>query len=79
MAEEVESHTIRLLQELRDTLCSMNKRFDGMNDRFVAMEDRFTDLTQRIDGNTLVFNLVAGVVHDHEDRQAGGRSSVIVA
>lgn len=32
------------------------------------MQEMRTDLTQRIDGNTLVFNLVAGVVHDHEQR-----------
>lgn len=26
------------------------------------------DLTQRIDGNTLILNLLAGLAHDHEQR-----------
>ena len=26
------------------------------------------DLTNRIDGNTLILNMVAGIVHDHEKR-----------
>ena len=38
-----------------------------------AQEDtneRITDLVQRVDGNTLTFNLVAGVAYDHEQRIA---------
>lgn len=41
---------------------------DEMRSRFSDIEERITDLTQRIDGNTLVFNLVAGVAHNREDR-----------
>lgn len=26
------------------------------------------DLTNRIDGNTILLNMVAGLVHDHEER-----------
>ena len=61
MASETENLTIRLLQELRAQIEQTNARIDDFS-------DRFTDLTQRIDGNTLVFNLVAGVVHQHEER-----------
>ena len=65
MAEEPENLTLRLLQEMRT---ESSRRADAMEQRFTEMEKRFTDLVQRIDGNTLVFNLVAGVVHDHEQR-----------
>ena len=58
MADEPENLTIRLLQELRAELRGFRSDAD----------QRFKDLTQRVDGNTLVFNLVAGVVHDHEQR-----------
>ena len=68
MAEEPENLTLRLLQEMRT---DSNRRADAMEQRFTAMEERFTDLVQRIDGNTPVFNLVAGFVHDHEQRMAG--------
>ena len=32
------------------------------------MQEMRTDLTQRIDGNTLLLNVVAGITHDHEQR-----------
>lgn len=32
------------------------------------MRELRTDLTQRIDGNTVLLNLIAGVTHDHEQR-----------
>ncbi|WP_375380878.1 hypothetical protein [uncultured Sphingomonas sp.] len=70
MSEETENLTIRLLQEMRAQIERTNMRIEEMT-------DQITDLVQRIDGNTLVFNLVAGVVHDHEDRIVtleGGRS-----
>ena len=58
MAEEAESLTLRILQEIREEIRGMRS----------DMEDGFTDLTQRVDGNTLLLNLVTGVVHDHETR-----------
>ncbi len=70
MSEETENHTIRLLQEMR-------LQIERTNTRIEEMRDQITDVIQRIDGNTLVFNLVAGVVHDHEERIVtleGGRS-----
>ena len=54
MAEEPESLTIRLLQEIRADIGQLR--------------EEVKDLTQRVDGNTLILNLVAGVVHDHEQR-----------
>ncbi|WP_174297564.1 hypothetical protein [Sphingomonas bacterium] len=70
MSEETDNLTIRLLQGLRAQLGQTNARV-------AELSDRFTDLTQRVDGDTLVFTAVAGVVHDHEDRIGAieGRSS----
>ena len=61
VATEPENLTVRILQELRDEVQQVRRAQDETS-------ERLTDLTQRIDGNTLVFNLVAGVVHDHEQR-----------
>ena len=58
MADEPESLTIRLLQELRAEI----REFRADTDQ------RFEDLRQRVDGNTLLLNLVAGVTHDQEHR-----------
>ncbi len=60
MADEPENLTLRLLQELREEMRAMRS----------DLAERMTDLTQRVDGNTLTFNLVAGVVYDHEQRIA---------
>ena len=65
MTDEIENHTIRLLQEMRGQIEGLAAE---VRSRFDAMEERFTDQGQRTDGNTLVFNLVAGVVHQHEER-----------
>lgn len=35
------------------------------------MREMRDDLTNRIDGNTLILNMVAGIVHDHEKRVEG--------
>lgn len=61
MNDEPENLTLRVLQEMRDEMREMRKAQDDTN-------EKITDLVQRVDGNTLVFNLVAGVVHDHEER-----------
>lgn len=33
-----------------------------------AMRELRIDLTQRMDGNTVLLNLITGVTHDHEQR-----------
>lgn len=60
MAVEPENLTLRILQEMRD----------DMRSQFAELNERISDLTQRVDGNTLTFNLMAGVVYDHEQRIA---------
>ena len=61
MPEEPENLTIRLLQEIR-------AEQQAMRGELGQLRDEVKDLTQRVDGNTLILNLVAGVVHDHEQR-----------
>ena len=51
MGDDVENHTLRLLQEMRQEIADMR-----------------AELTNRIDGNTLILNMIAGFVHDHEQR-----------
>lgn len=58
MTDEPENLTLRLLQELRQE----------MRDMRGEMNEQFADLTNRLDGNTLLLNIVAGLVHDHETR-----------
>ena len=72
MSDEVESHTIRLLQEMRaeirDLRADMTAGFGDVGKRFDEVEERFDDLTNRVDGNTLILNMLAGLVSQHEDR-----------
>lgn len=58
MADEPENLTLRLLQEIREEMREMRS----------DLSEQIKDLTQRVDGNTLILNLIAGVVHDHEQR-----------
>lgn len=61
MADEPENLTIRLLQEIRSDIQALHRGQD-------ELRSEVKDLTQRVDGNTLILNLAAGVVHDHEHR-----------
>ncbi len=65
MADEAENLTLRILQELRADLGEMRTEARELR---AEMHEMRTDLTQRIDGNTLLLNLIAGVTHDHEQR-----------
>lgn len=61
MADEPESLTLGLLQEMRGDMQAIRSDIH-------ELRSEVKDLTQRVDGNTLILNLVAGVVHDHEQR-----------
>ena len=63
MAEEPDSLTLRLLQEMREEM-------RGLRQAQAETNEKIADWVQRIDGNTLTFNLVAGAVYDHEQRIA---------
>ena len=67
MADEPENLTLRVLQEIRDEMRDMRA---DLSARLEALAEDVTDLTQRVDGNTLTFSLVAGVTYDHEQRIA---------
>lgn len=58
MAEEPENLTIRLLQELRAEMSEMR----------ASMNERFDEVTLRLDGNTVLLTMLAGLVHRHEER-----------
>ena len=58
MAEETDNLTFRLLQEMRTE----------MRDIRVDLTSMREDLTNRIDGNTVILNMLAGLLHDHENR-----------
>ncbi len=68
MAEEPENLTLRILQELRGDMQALRRGQDDIRSDIQELRDEVKDLTQRVDGNTLILNLVAGVVHDHEQR-----------
>ncbi len=58
MSEEPENHTVRLLQEMRAEMREMRSNFS----------DRFDELSLKVDGNTVLLNMVAGVAAGHERR-----------
>lgn len=58
MAQDSENLTLRVLRELRAE----------MRDARSDMNARFDDLGTRVDGNTMILNLIAGMLHDQEER-----------
>ena len=58
MAEEPENLTLRILQEMRSEL---NRRLD-------KVDESIADLSNRVDGISLIMSMVAGLVHNHETR-----------
>jgi uncharacterized protein with ATP-grasp and redox domains len=58
MADEPENLTLRILQELREEIQSLREE----------QADMRKDLTNRINGNTVMLGMLAGMVHDHEER-----------
>ena len=67
MADEPHNRTLRVLRDMR---AEMRGGFEKVTADISALNTRFDDFVQRIDGNTLTFNLVAGVVYNHEGRIA---------
>ena len=62
MADEVDNHTIRPLQEMR---AEFSGRFDRLERDVAGMR---ADLTKRVDGNAVLLNMAAGMFHSHEGR-----------
>jgi hypothetical protein len=60
MSDVPESHTIRLLQEMRAELAAMR----------AELQEGFAHVNLRIDGLTHIITLLAGRSHDHEERIA---------
>ena len=61
MADEPENLILRFMQEMRAELREIREE---------QREQRslLKDLKHRIDGNTVVLSMLAGMVHDHEQR-----------
>lgn len=55
---ETENHTLALLREIRGAIDDLDQKLTRDID----------DLRTRVDGNTLILNMVAGVVQDHDTR-----------
>lgn len=65
MADEPDNLTLRVLQEMRE-----ENRQAREEDRQAREEARSTakDLVQRINGVTVLLTMLAGMVHDHDER-----------
>ena len=68
MPDETETLTIRLLQDMRDSLGRIEEQLD---DRLGSLGERLTDLIQRMDSNTVAYNLVADTMRHRRKRIAG--------
>lgn len=72
MAEETENLTISLLQEMRGEIRDLGSRIGGLDAGLGSLnakvDEMRDDLTNRIDGNTVILNMLAGLLHDHEQR-----------
>lgn len=58
MADEPENLTIHILQEMREDIRRIVTRVD----------EGFAEQSNRANGNTILLNMVAGLLHDHEER-----------
>ena len=65
MAKDTESHTIRLLQEMRADMKSMRSE---INQRFNEVDQRFDEVDIRIDGLTHMIVLLSANMGGHGDR-----------
>lgn len=61
----MESHTIRLLQQMRE---EMRERFLNVDGQFQEMRERFDALDARVDGVTHIMTLLAGHTYHLEER-----------
>jgi chromosome segregation ATPase len=50
MADDVENHTLRLLQEMRTEIAGLRDDFARFDQRLTAVEQRLTGVEQRLDG-----------------------------
>ena len=65
MADEPESLTIRLLQEMRTDMREMR---DDLTKRVDDLSTRVDDLSTRVDGNAVILNMLAGMWHSQDER-----------
>lgn len=61
VADDPEDLMLRLLQEIREDLRQVH---DDLREQRVMLKD----LKNRIDGNTVVLSMLAGMVHNHKQQ-----------
>jgi len=65
MPDETENHILGLLREMRDE----NRQFrEKVRQGFAKINRRFAEINLRIDGVTHIMTLLAGHIHQHEER-----------
>lgn len=64
MAEAPENLTLRIVQEAREDLREMREMREEQREQRAMLKD----LKNRIDGNTVMLSMLAGTVHDHDQR-----------
>ena len=66
MAEDIENHTLRLLQEMRGEMregfAEMRERLDGVEQRLDRVEQRLDGVEQRLDGVERRLGVVEGTL-----------------
>lgn len=65
MAEDPENHTIRLLQEMRAEMREMRAETHELR---IEMRQGFEDVNLRMDGLTHILTMLAGHIHQHDER-----------
>jgi len=61
MADEAENHTLAILREIRADIADIKGDI-------AEMKGDIVDLRTRVDGDTIILNIVAGYVRDHDAR-----------
>jgi methyl-accepting chemotaxis protein len=65
MSENVENLILTQLREMRGEIGAIKTQVSELNDR---MAEGFDDVTQRVNGITVILTMLAGHVHDVETR-----------
>jgi methyl-accepting chemotaxis protein len=65
MNENVENLILTQLREMRGEIGAIKTQVSELNDR---MAEGFDDVTQRVNGITVILTMLAGHVHDVETR-----------
>jgi uncharacterized coiled-coil protein SlyX len=72
VADEIENHTIRLLQEMRAEMNArfdhIDRKFDAVNGRLDAVEERLEHFDTRLTGQSVMLTMITGMVAQQDER-----------